>query len=104
MRRNYYLYVLSSRSRVLYVGVTNDLRQRLRLHRRGMGSEFTRRYRVRHLVHVERFARIGDAIQREKQLKSWRRSRKVELVSEGNPEWRDLSRDLGSPGFGARHR
>ena len=90
----YFVYILSSRTRVLYIGVTNDLRRRLDQHRSGTGSDFTRRYRVCRLVYVENFSSVLEAIQREKQLKGWVRRRKVELIESLNPSWADLAESL----------
>ena len=81
---------MASRSRVLYVGVTNDLVRRVSEHKRGLGG-VTSRYRVTRLVHREEFTHINDAIAREKALKGWRRSRKVALIEGSNPTWRDLA-------------
>ena len=85
----FYVYILASRSRVMYVGVTNDLEQRLAQHRAGLASEFTRKYRVHRLVYAERYRYIRDAIAREKQLKGWTRERKMRLIDEANPRWLD---------------
>jgi putative endonuclease len=86
----YYVYLLSSRSRALYVGVTNDIERRLAQHRY-LGGSFTSHYQLVHLVHLEEYAEINDALEREKQLKGWRRSKKVALIERENPDWRDLS-------------
>ena len=90
-RKSYWVYLLSSRTRVLYVGVTNDLARRLAEHRAGEGGGFTKRYNVRQLVYCEEHDDIRDAIHREKQIKGWRRARKVALIERDNPEWRDLA-------------
>jgi putative endonuclease len=90
--RTYYVYIMASRSRVLYVGVTNNLARRVSEHRTGSPGSFTSRYRVTCLVYFEEFRYILDAIAREKQLKGWRRSRKVDLIERRNPAWEDLSR------------
>ena len=84
------VYILASRTRVLYVGVTSNLTRRLELHRSGR-VEFTRRYNVGRLVLVEGYASPAVAIAREKQLKGWRRSKKVALIEASNPQWRDLA-------------
>jgi putative endonuclease len=89
--RSYWVYILSSRTRVLYVGVTNDLPRRLAEHQSGAGSAFTRRYRVTRLVYVEEHRTPGDAIRREKEIKAWRREKKRALVEAHNPTWRDLA-------------
>jgi putative endonuclease len=92
--RTFYVYMMASRSRVLYVGVTNDLAQRVNQHKEGVVPGFTRQYRVTRLVHFEEFGEVRDAIAREKQLKGWRRSRKVQLIEERNPTWEDLTQIL----------
>ncbi|HIG75544.1 MAG TPA: GIY-YIG nuclease family protein [Bacteroidetes bacterium] len=90
-RKSYWTYILASRTRVLYIGVTNDLARRLAEHRAGIGSQFTKRYRVHRLVFAEEHSDVRDAIQREKQLKGWKRDRKVALIDAHNPEWLDLA-------------
>lgn len=87
----YFVYLLASHSRVLYCGVTNDLRRRLAEHASGALPGFTSRYRVHRLVHYESFGEIRDAIAREKQIKRWRREKKVRLIESHNPDWVDLS-------------
>ena len=87
----YWVYILASRPNgTLYIGITRDLRTRLEQHRSGQGSEFVKKYRVHLLVHVEAFASPQEAIAREKQLKNWHRSWKIELIEKGNPGWSDL--------------
>jgi len=85
------VYILSSRFRTLYVGVTNDLERRVAEHRMRTPGSFCGRYRIDRLVHVEEFADIRDALRREKQLKGWRRERKVALIETADPEWKDLA-------------
>jgi len=80
---------------VLYVGVTNNLMWRLQEHKQGLVEGFTKGYKVVKLVYYEMFGNIEDAIKREKQIKNWRRKWKAELVEGLNPEWRDLSEDVG---------
>ena len=89
--RNYCVYVMASRSRVLYVGVTNDLPRRVDEHKHSLVPGFTSRYRVTQLVYFEEFTDILDAIAREKEIKGWRRARKIELVERRNAAWRDLA-------------
>ena len=89
--RLYSVYIMASRSRVLYIGVTNDLVRRVDEHKRGLVGGFTSRYHVTRLVHREEFTYVGDAIAREKALKGWRRSRKVALIERSNPAWMDLA-------------
>lgn len=88
MERTYAVYILASRSRVLYVGVTNDLIARVSQHRNGLVPGFTSRYRIHRLVHFETFADIRDAIAR---IKGWRREKKVALIQTQNPAWEDLA-------------
>jgi len=85
-----YVYILASRPRgTLYVGVTTDLVRRVGEHRNDLVEGFARRYGVHSLVHFEVFDDIRSAIEREKQLKNWRRSWKLDLIEVDNPSWRD---------------
>ena len=93
MPRTYYSYIMASRSRVLYIGVTNDLQRRVNEHKKGL-SGFTAKYRVTRLVYFEEFAWILDAIAREKELKGWTRLRKISLIESRNPTWDDLSETI----------
>ena len=94
MPHAYYTYILASRSRVLYVGVTKNLRRRVRAHKAGTGGRFTRRYKVNQLVWYQRYTEVREAIAMEKRLKGWRRSKKVALIERVNPAWRDLAAAL----------
>lgn len=89
--RRYYVYIMSSKSRVLYIGVTNDIWRRVWEHKNDHTPGFTSKYRVHRLVYVEEFKYIGNAIAREKYLKGCLRERKVALVRSANPTWEDLS-------------
>jgi putative endonuclease len=91
--REYFVYILASRSRVLYVGVTNDLARRIWEHRNKESSGFTSQYNVTRLVHCETFLTARQAIAREKQLKGWRRDKKVALIESANPQWQDLAKE-----------
>ena len=91
--RQYYVYIMSNRTHVLYIGVTNDLDNRAAQHREGATPGFTERYHLNRLVYFEQYDKIADAIAREKQLKGWRRSRKIALIESVNPQWSDLSRE-----------
>ena len=88
-----YVYILASRSRVLYVGVTNDLVRRVWEHRSGTVAGFTRRYGVHKLVYFEAAASPEIAILREKRIKGWARVRKVGMIESMNPLWKDLASD-----------
>ena len=94
---NYTVYILASRSRTLYIGLTADLNRRLAQHRSPTHSTFTARYRVHRLVYAERFDHIAAAISREKQLKGWLRSRKIALIEQTNPTWEDLLPSTPTP-------
>ncbi len=89
--RRYHVYILASASRVLYIGITNDLIRRVECHRQGLIRGFTRKYRVRRLVYAEQCGDARAAIAREKQLKGWRRSKKIALIERANPTWEDLA-------------
>ena len=90
-RRFFFVYILSNRGRrLLYTGVTRNLRLRVAKHRAGIGSHFTRCYRVWHLVCFEVHESPVSAITREKQIKAGSRRQKIALIATVNPEWRDL--------------
>jgi len=91
----YFVYMLSNVSRTLYIGVTNDIVRRVYEHRQKVKPGFSARYNVTQLVWYEIHAHPQTAIAREKELKGWRRARKIALVTESNPTWRDLSEDDG---------
>jgi len=93
MKRNYCVYILASRTRTLYTGVTNDLETRVRQHREGRAGSFTSRYRIHRLVYFEVFGDVRDAIKREKQIKHWMRAQRVALIESVNPSWRDLAEE-----------
>jgi putative endonuclease len=86
-----YVYILASKSGVLYVGATNRLTRRTIEHRQKLVEGFTIKYNVTRVVHWERFGNIRSAIAREKQLKGWLRSKKVALIESTNPGWIDLA-------------
>jgi putative endonuclease len=89
--RDCYVYILASITRTLYIGVTNNLEHRVYQHRQPDPTSFTSRYNVTRLVYCEAFASPLDAITREKQLKIWRREKKLALIESTNPDWLDLS-------------
>ncbi len=88
--RQYYIYIMASLSRCLYVGITNDLRRRVWEHKTGALPGFTRKYRVTKLVYFEITSDPNAAIAREKQLKRWPRKRKYRLIEMHNAGWLDL--------------
>ena len=92
------VYILASRPYgTIYIGVTSDLIARLFQHRTGATKGFTSRYAVYRMVRFEQFADMVSAISREKQLKRWHRSWKINLIESENPDWHDLSPALGLP-------
>lgn len=91
--KQYYVYIITNKSGTLYTGVTNDLTRRIYEHKQGIGGHFTSRYRVTGLLYFEGTRDIHAALAREKQLKGWRRARKLELIAKHNPKWADLSAD-----------
>ena len=94
-KRTYYVYIMASKGRVLYVGVTGFLMARVLRHWAGEGGEFTRRYRLRRLVYFSSFRNVGDAVARETKIKKWRREKKMALIVERNPAWEDLAEGCG---------
>jgi putative endonuclease len=93
---NYYVYILASATNyTVYIGVTNDLLRRVYEHREHLDPDsFTSQYNVHKLVYFEQTNDIKTALEREKQLKGWRRSKKNALIETMNPEWKDLYPDL----------
>ena len=87
----YYIYIMSNRSSTLYISVTNDLLRRVYEHKEKYVEGFTKRYSIDRLVYYESCESVESAIIREKQLKGWRRARKIALIELMNPEWKDLS-------------
>jgi putative endonuclease len=94
MNKQYYVYILSSYTRVLYTGVTNDLCRRVYEHKHKATEGFTSKYNVDQLVYYEATADVRSAIAREKQIKGYRREKKVALIEGLNPKWVDLSYEL----------
>ena len=93
-QHNYYVYIATNRSRTLYTGVTNDLVRRMAEHRASEIDGFTKKYRIKRLVYYEHTTDVNAAIAREKQIKKWRREKKLKLIEQMNPQWRDLLEDL----------
>ena len=90
----YYVYILTNNSHhSLYIGVTNNLERRLYEHKMELMDGFTKQYHIHNLVYYEETDDVGAAIDREKQLKGWRREKKNALIQSMNPHWRDLSED-----------
>ena len=93
--KRYYVYIMASRSRNLYTGVTNSIYQRALQHKSGEIDGFTKKYNISRLVYYEIFEHIGNAIAREKQIKAWTRAKRVALIKSINPTWQDLAEDWG---------
>jgi len=91
--KNYYVYIMASKSGTLYVGVTNNIKRRVYEHKNHLIPGFTDRYNVVRLLYVETTTDPVSAIKREKQIKRWRREKKVKLIDSLNPEWNDISED-----------
>jgi putative endonuclease len=89
--RTFYVYILASNTRVLYVGMTNDLEYRLAQHRSKSVPGFTAKYNVTQLVWYETFPDAAQAIAWEKRIKGWSRAKKIALIEEMNPLWLDLT-------------
>ena len=91
MNNHYFVYILSNINHTTYIGVTNDLDRRLYEHKNKINSGHTSKYGIEMLVYYEMFSNIKDAIAREKEIKKWRREKKIALIESMNPEWADLS-------------
>jgi putative endonuclease len=91
---HFYVYILSSLSGTLYVGLTNNLKKRIEEHRLGLVDSFTRKYKVNRLMYYEIFRHADAAAVREKQIKKYRREKKIALFAQSNPHWEDLSKDI----------
>jgi putative endonuclease len=93
----YFVYILANRSKSLYIGVTNSLIRRIQEHKDKKHDCYTAKYNIDRLVYFEQFAYINNAIAREKQLKTWLRHRKIELIQTSNPTWEDLFLQYNQP-------
>ena len=89
--KQYYVYIMTNRSKTLYTGVTDDLARRVYEHKNKLLKGFTQKYNIARLVYYEITSDVHAAIQREKQIKGWLRKRKIALIEAANPEWEDLS-------------
>ena len=91
--RDYYVYILGSRTGTLYVGMTNHIKRRMYEHKTHCVPGFTDQYQIDQLLYVERLSDPMAAIAREKQIKRWRREKKIKLIDSLNPQWNDLAAD-----------
>ena len=93
--KNHYVYILTNKNRtVLYIGLSSSLRERIHKHYHGKWDGFTRKYNCKYLIYFEKYEYIGDAIKREKQLKGWRRDKKLALITAKNPDLKFLNDDI----------
>ena len=93
MSKEYYVYIMTNKSRTLYTGVTGDLMRRVYEHKNKLVKGFTRKYNIQYLVYYESTPSVYSALQREKQIKGWLRAKKVALIESMNPEGKDLSEE-----------
>ena len=91
--KQYYVYIVTNRSKTLYTGVTNNLQRRMYEHKQHLMAGFTSKYDLTRLVYFEETSDVYTAIAREKQIKGWLRTKKVALIESMNPDWRDLSEE-----------
>jgi len=91
--RQYYVYLMTNRSKTLYLGVTNDLLRRVYEHKQKLIEGFTKKYNITRLVYFEETSDARSAIAREKQIKGWLRQKKITLIERVNPDWKDLAED-----------
>lgn len=96
--KTYSVYIMTNKSRTFYTGMTNNLERRVFEHKQKLIEGFTKRYNITQLVYYETFGDVRDAIAREKQIKDWRREKKIALVQSLNPAWHDLSEDWETSG------
>jgi putative endonuclease len=89
--KQYYVYIMTNKSKTLYTGVTNDLERRVSEHKQKLIPGFTSMYNITRLVFYECFSDIRDAIAAEKRIKGWLRQKKIALIESRNPDWEDLS-------------
>ncbi len=89
--REYYVYIMTNGVRTLYIGVTNDLARRVYEHKQMLRDGFTKKYNITFLVYFDVTSNVEAARAREKQLKGWRRDKKIALIEASNPQWKDLS-------------
>ena len=99
MPKVYYVYILASQTRVLYIGMTSAIEHRVFQHKTHAFVGFTAKYNVTNLVYFEHHGNVMTAIRREKEMKAWRREEKIQLIESTNPKWKDLSY-----GWYQRHR
>jgi len=92
--KQYYVYIMTNKSKILYTGVTNNLEHRVYSHKNKLIEGFTKKYKITKLVYFETTNNVESAITREKQIKGWLRSKKIALIESMNPEWKDISEEF----------
>jgi putative endonuclease len=95
--RRFWVYIVASKSRRIYTGMANNLGRRVREHKAGEIEGFTQQYKINRLVYYEGFRYVGNAINREKQIKRLDRAKRVALIESMNPTWEDLPLEWGKP-------
>ena len=93
-QNQYHVYIMTNKSGTLYTGVTNNLKKRVFEHKNKLIPGFTKKYNIACLIYFETFGDVYSAIAREKVIKGWLRKKKIELIRETNPDWKDLAEDL----------
>jgi len=90
MNKKGYVYIITNKSKTIYIGVTSNISRRIYGHKNKLNDGFTKKYNINKLVYCEECENIETAIEREKQLKNWHRGWKINLINEHNPEWKEL--------------
>ena len=92
---NYFVYIMTNKHKnVVYTGITNDIERRVYEHETGAHKGFTKKYNCHYLIYYEHFTYIEHAIDREKEIKKWRREKKDRLITSFNPQWRFLNKEI----------
>jgi putative endonuclease len=91
MMKTYYVYIMSNKTGTIYTGITSNLERRVYEHKNGLVDGFTKKYNITRLIYFEETGDVQTALAREKEIKKWRRSKKLDLVRGVNPKFEDLS-------------
>ncbi len=95
--KQYYVFILYSKNKTLYIGFTDILARRIYEHKLGLIDGFTKKYNVNRLVYYESHPTLAKAVKREKQLKNWHRQWKINLIESVNKDWKDLYTEISDP-------